>query len=621
MINIFDINFQWIQSGITSGSTGLTWIQVPSLEPYENVTDLRENYFNYQKCTSGVCYQYVTELDDIYQKNINVGNNNYIKNFYNEFDLIEEFMKNFTYVDICVDDEIDTTKRYTRLDNILLKSNNRILIKNQSDKTKNGIYQISNSGLLEPTDDLSTTDKSFRFSTQVKNGTYKDKQLFLINSGNSFPTTYENKEFIEKRSYIIKNKFWYNMEQTGTTSDIVPKLLFTDYEIARKSFTKNSEYYDDTTLTTSISYDNYTHILAPKSQNGSISLIKTYSGHTLIEGNSGSFSSNEFILLEIVSGDTILKYHTYIYDVVGSDVLLSKNIPTEILESLKIQYPSSTYYLYKNKGSNMEEIINNGETPFSDFLFYSGTTLYAKDSVLNHYINFDSVSIDGNPLTTDNFYITYNLFNHLNAINSTVFSSSYPIIDSSSLSITSTGITSGNTLMYIYSTDTEGFYPYTFSYVNSAINTLIKEVSENEYVILEIPIGYDSGSTISSLDNINQLEDISDILNDVYLNSGTTYYRKRSDNERRIICGAYGEILSNNIDIQTGTTGIVLQNENDIFELRLFNVESYENNGLNSGSTTMDKNMTYRPVDLLKIGYDKKTRFPIPIFQNNIQVT
>lgn len=646
MDNIFSNGNNWVLSGMSSGWTGMTWI-ANELEDNDYVSDLRNNYFSYQKCISGVTYKYVISLNDIYNKGLSSSDSSYyVQNFYNEYDVISKYMTNFSYVDVCAgNSDIQLNKRQTKIDGVLLKTGMRVLVINHPYKPWNGIYELDYNGyLIIQEDEIATVDKSYRYSVYIKSGdVYKGKQFFLLSSSTTYPTTYETKDFVLGRSHIVKNRFTYNLFQTGTTSDIVPKLLFTDYEIARHSLGQNAELYDIITDSSvlAISYDIGTggtfavsDLGTSASVTGDISHIEFDSGHTIIR-NATLYTShvNKYVQFTInhdsLPSDTyLLKYFTFLHEVKPynsatptSGVVGIDQIPTYVYSDIIKKYTGCTYTVKISDSDNVYRVENM--TPFSKFMYYSGgtTEIAPMNNDSFYYIDFCDLSIDGTSFSTDNLYIKYTLYNQLNTIDSS-FDATYEIKTppGSGIVPTSTGLTSGGTYIQLDTTDTDYFVKNTYAYVNNDTDnkTLIVDVISGSTVYIETGKTW-TFDTITEINTLYQLSDVSSILYNVYKNTEGSYYTKRPDNQRRDICGAYGDILSTNLDITGLTTGIILQNTDSKFELRLFNTECYGNNGNDSGSTTMDKNLVYIPTDLLKVGFDKKTAFPLPIFSENIQ--
>jgi len=205
------------------------------------VFNINDTYFKYQKCLSGITYQFVNQLDNIYDKNLMVGTNYCVYCMYNEFDIINNFMINLYQVDICSTMNLDLTKRYTQIDGTNLRTGHRVLLVSQIDKTQNDIYQVDSRGYLLLTDELTDTGRTWRYKSYVKLGSNKGKQFHLKNTGNRFPLTGERKDFLDGHGYIIKSFFNYDLFDTGP---IVPKLIFSDYELARISVNRNYNLYN-----------------------------------------------------------------------------------------------------------------------------------------------------------------------------------------------------------------------------------------------------------------------------------------------------------------------------------------------------------------------------------------
>ena len=209
------------------------------------VFNINDAYFKYMKCLSGITYQFVNQLSDIYQMNLMVGTNYCIYCMYNEFDIINNFMNNLYQVDVCSTKNIDITQKYYKIDDVPLKTKHRVILVGQTDTKENNVYNVDSRGYLTVSDDL-RSGNTWRYKAYVKLGNNKGKQFHLKNVGNRFPIGYpssenENKEFLDGHGYIIKNYFNYNLFQT--VDNIVPKLIFTDYELARISVDLDENSY------------------------------------------------------------------------------------------------------------------------------------------------------------------------------------------------------------------------------------------------------------------------------------------------------------------------------------------------------------------------------------------
>ena len=88
MKDLWNLDYNW-------NLTDSTWLRTERLDLYwSGVTYIPDNYFKYKKCLSGITYQYVNTLNDIYNKNAMVGKTWCIYDMYNEFDIINNFMVN-----------------------------------------------------------------------------------------------------------------------------------------------------------------------------------------------------------------------------------------------------------------------------------------------------------------------------------------------------------------------------------------------------------------------------------------------------------------------------------------------------------------------------------------------
>ena len=109
-----------------------------------NVMDLDAVYWKFNKALSGVCYNYVRDIDNIYEDNVLV--NDYhgtgVYNTYTEFDLIDEFYSNVFQAAVALTNNIDLTQKYNKLDNVIMYNGSRVLLTNQSDVKENGVYTV-----------------------------------------------------------------------------------------------------------------------------------------------------------------------------------------------------------------------------------------------------------------------------------------------------------------------------------------------------------------------------------------------------------------------------------------------------------------------------------------------
>ena len=162
--------------------------------------------------------------------------------------------------------------------------------------------------------------------------------------------------------------------------------------------------------------------------------------------------------------------------------------------------------------------------------------------------------------------------------------------------------------------------------------TLIHQVT-SEYMIIEkprIPIfetfepnhnGDVKPTQNFDIINVSKLQDISDILYELYISNTSlynkyshSYYYKYTNNIYNGICSQYALILKSNPIIRNLATGIIYQKD-DLFNFDLFDINIDPNfRHLN------DINLTFTPIELIDIGVDKKTKLPIPLNINNLDL-
>jgi len=162
--------------------------------------------------------------------------------------------------------------------------------------------------------------------------------------------------------------------------------------------------------------------------------------------------------------------------------------------------------------------------------------------------------------------------------------------------------------------------------ISDSGRTMITEIGD-DYMIIEKcfndttisgftgGVGTQSGITgIYDIINVTKISDIDDILMKSYLNIDDNYYHTKSDSERYRISGTYGQITTKNQIIRDNATGILYQDSNDKFNLDIFNIN------VDSEYNFEDKNLLYKPIELIDLGIDKKTKPATPIEINNLQI-
>ena len=656
MEDLWNLKYDWVL-------TGTTWTRIERLDTYwSGVTYVPDNYFKYKKCLSGITYQYVNTLTDIYNKNSMVGKTWCLYDMYNEFDIINNFMVNMDTVDVCSTTNLDLTQRFYKIDNVNLKTNHKILLVNQDDKTQNDLYKVDQRGLLIRSTQLADSGNTFRYKGYTKLGDNKHNQYHLKNSGDYFPTSGTFAEYMLGHTYIIKHFFSYDINAVTP----VPKLIFTDYDVARHINPENYSLYNGfpipSTSVVKIKYhDNpdYTINVGSDLIYNGVSILDTtiYTGVTVMPGGiketflivtDGPFyastTDGDYLKIELTNLNINLVYYTYaIKDNSTSPTLILKDpIPSNVLHDY---YTSGGTYTVTNLQftSNLNDTLL--DSYYSKYFEISGgTELIPKYYKYNHYFDYDGLqfSFDGGVtyigFTTSNYYIKYKLYEHLKDINS-VFNSSYsfPNYPNSSLVNFTTGftvlVTDTQSSEYYDSypkgtyikitptnpTDIYFFKKNTFVNLNGTYKTLIVDYVQNEYFTIET-YKSDSGLTITSIDTIYTLTGISDILYSVYKNDETDWYRVRPDNIRKEICNSYSRIIENDPNITKYTTALLTQDIKNKFILELYNPENLYNNG-NNITFTYDPDLIYKPIELIEIGIDKHTKIPIPILNENLQLT
>ena len=663
MKDIWNINCDW-------SLDNNTWLREERLEPYwSGVTYIPDNYFKYQKCLSGITYQYVNTLSDIYNKNAMVGKNWCIYNMYNEFDIINNFMVNMDTVDVCSTINLDLTQRYYTIDNAYLKTKHKVLLVNQNDTTENGLYNVDQRGYLISSNFLADSGNTFRYKGYVKLGDNKHKEYHLKNSGDYFPTLSQPSNYMLGKTYIIKNFFSYNLNTTNP----VPKLIFTDYDIARHINPYNYSFYNSFTLPSfnigdniNIKYHDYNYIITFDNTISDFTYSGIVSGTTIenknddwwwsippeqavctfVEVSSDFYTNtdpNNYVQFDI-SGYTNLSYKTFVKskdNSITNVISLKDPIPLNILNDYYIS--GGTYTITNLQWSTTSDIQTTLNSVYQSKYFYvdSSLNVFPTYYKYNHYFDYDGLQFivnGGSPyyFSTNNYYVKYKLFEQLNAINTSIFTNSYQFLGNMSLTSFTTGFTAFNeiqsseyqgvytkgTCIKIIPTNPSDMYLFrknTFVNLNSTYKTLIVDYVPNEYFIIET-YKSNSGLTITNIDTMYLLTDISDLLYSVYKNDSNSWYRERDDDLRKNICNAYSRIIENDINITKYTTALLTQDDSHKFILEMYNPESLYNNGGNI-TISYDPNLVFKPIELIEIGVDKHTKIPIPILNDNLSMT
>ena len=629
--NKWSRKFDWIKSTNASGTTIYT--QQDRLEKYsqDRFIPVDSIYFKFNKYLDGVCFSYINNLNNIYKRDLLTGDGYSIFNMYNEYDVVDRVTKNWLNVDIASNVNVNLNQQYVKIDGITLLPGHLVLLFNQDSEFENDVYIVNNQSFLENGNFLSDNTKSDKFVCNVKLGSNADKQFYLVNNGFEFPTIFEPKYFIEGKSIILKNKVKYDLFSNSS------KIIFTDYDFAKKQYEDTYTLFDSVLLNSTISdvrlkyhHDEYIIRIDAIDINQvtglTVSNISGSSLGTIIPFSTLSFNEHDYIQIKMFSGSTeVLSMKSFVKTGLTSTLIIEEVIPVNVLRDLKY----CTYDIRNlNLATNWDDVLDSlllDNTTYSDFYDYyaeTGSTsiaFYPKQSKFNKYFDYDGLyfSIDGGAnyynFLSNTSYLRYTLYDILNKINSTIFTVGFTGITNSSIlsDITATEYINTNsyTSKIIISSNTSGltniFTPYTYVDIEADSltgRTLIYSVDEYSLTIEKphYPITWPSvNPNITKISNIDGLEKISNILQEVYINEDYEWYIEKSDNERKYICKAYGELLTLNASFRDNITGILYENENNEFILKLYDLET-------------DTNLEFTTVEIMFLGADKKTRLPVP---------
>jgi len=684
-MDLWNVKFDWeFNSGVTVFPSQIimtygVWEKVNRLNEYVNdntIDNLDEVYFKFQKCISGLTYQYVLDLYDIYERNIMVGDVEYTELFYNEYDVINEYMGNFNYVDFYIDEQIDINQRITKIDGHYLKSAHKILVAGQTGKTENGIYSFDVDGYLQKTTDLDTTGNTYRYGCHVKMDNSNNIEFFLQNSGNTFPITDEEMDFMTGHTYILKNGFEYNINNTGTTYDSIPKLWFTDYNFARKLNKLNYSLYNTIevptipTTTFSIQYRNNPPVVFDVSLGNSQTYggdfeYSIYSGKTiltLLDTVSSTFCKpGDYLYIDtrsnITSTDNIALFNTIVDSFDGTNIILNEYVPNYVLSG-----DTSQTLVIDNLNNirpslgDINLIYLNGHY-YSEFFTFSGETLdqwsgtvnlkiIPKENEYSKYIDYDAFTFTFDStdytFTSDNHYIDYKLYEHLSGITSDVFNSSFDLGSGYTMSEFSSQYTylidDTSYPQQIVEQDSpikitpasegslDNFYKYTSVYINENYDDKVFVLDkDNTSITIEKPFSISVKGDITGITSFYSLTGISETLYDVYLNTGVTYYTK-DDEFRARIYRTYNELLSVDSRIKEYTTGTITANDKNNYILKLYNyrngyITDLTGNTIGDVYYENDNNLLFKPLEIVDIGIDKQSKMPLLIYNDDLRIS
>ena len=337
----------------------------------------------------------------------------------------------------------------------------------------------------------------------------------------------------------------------------------------------------------------------------------------------------DYIELNIYSGITsILTLNTFIKNIKDGNIVLEDTIPNRILTDLK-NYNFSIENL--NIAIDWNDVLNklSSYTPYSDYydiiirnydINYLDIRFTAKNCDYDKYFDYDELTLslnDNNTWSSYNFntynqYISYKLFDNLNRLEPSEFTSGYSFYNDCLLTGFTFEYTDNNRIRIIYNQGglLTNFNSYTYVNVFGTTLTgksLIYNVYDNE-MIIEKPSSFPffPSTNIIAIQNIDGLSNISDILYQIYINESYDWYIQKNDNERKYICKSYADILVSDVFFRNYATGILYENDNNEFILKLFNL------GTNIDSNA-DPLLYFSTIELVYIGADRKSRLPVPL--------
>lgn len=489
-----------------------------------------------------------------------------------------------------------------------------------------------------------------------------------------------------KDSYILKNKLQYD---TSCNSELPYKMMFTDYDLAKKSQTVNGENFSGVTMDEDLnnyslvhfdyfdeSYDIYL--------DGSIVHEDVFSGTTVLNSSQyqeyyvpdGSlfFSNDELVDIEIYqkyseSGTTFWEHDAYVpndiwgvtgltetdlqWIVTGTTVTVGyssgytnwylDHIVPLLEYTVNIVSTGATYirvqkkiedYLYNNLLSNYDNLyykivsINHCTPSYADLYnklsrvpkassfdlstTSSSITLDPIYDETNVYFRYDSMVITLSGVTsksytfeTDYLYNKYDLRKFFAQLGIGENAAMYEPYSTTSALLS--GYMFGDYYMTFDVPNTYDFTEYTYVEMltdsGNTYNVIITGVTDFTITVIS-PLNYIEGDNIAKISNIFQVGPISDVLQKTYENYEQDEYRKHHSHIQKSIYNAYAEIVNTGGDqgVRQLVTGLIFENENKIMVLKIFDPADF-----------IDDRLLYEPIEIVRIGKDKKTSIPISI--------
>jgi len=552
--------------------------------------------FNWSKYQSGVTFRYIHENDDIYKQDLVVSDSkNYLTNYFSPYDIINNFYNNIHPVDIACDFNVFLSNNYYKLDGVKLNPGNRILLFGNNNKRQNGIYVVNSKYFLNRTNELSNSEKTFRYQVYCKSGTYANKHFYLPHDENGkFPQDGDLITFNQDRGVILKNTVNYDIYSTGNTHS--SKIIFTDIDVARKQLTVNSDFYGRIQLSGTSIVDIvpltmiYKDITYPIERSASIDYtskyynngfnIYNYEGETHIKLGTTSmpYNVNDYIDIKVYFNDidnpfidnNYFHIKSFIKEVKGNIIVITDIIPNYVLNIIEANFDG--YYINILSGGTTLD----SETIYEDeFLNNLGWNLTNFFKISNEYLKMEITGSTSGITST----ASQNLWENINSGETYKFTFKIIENDFNNPYTGSTYISGSTGFQKLFD-----FYPQytgvtTYSYLFTSTNdytdlfiefnsTNINEISFDYIKLEKIKNTYnlDSGLTLyydmENLDIIKTAttlffeEDFSDVIISTGTTSGDTSGSTWNLDEYVIISGETLKVLSGSTDNQHANTYI-----------------------------------------------------------------
>jgi len=488
-------------------------------------------------------------------------------------------------------------------------------------------------------------------------------------------------------SFIVKHKLQYN---TMCDESLPYKMMFIDYDLARKSQTANAENFNDVTMDINLSgislismsyfdeiynlYLNGDLIHEDEFNTGKTTNSKFYQQYNVPDG-SLFFDNNERVDVDIYqkvdeSGTTFWEHTAYVPNDVwsfsgstdnGTQWIVSGSTITtgytsgytnwyvdEITPILhytaNVLNTGSTFiqvtkkledYLYNNLIKNYENLyykitsLNHCNPAYSDIylkliklpragdfditLNINSITLQPIYNVEDIYFNYDALNIafsgstsTGYTFETCNVYNKYDLRKFLAQLGVGSAAAIYEAYTSSTVIMS--GYTFGDYYMTLQIPDTKDLTEYTYIKIESSgstYNVIITDIIDDNTFTVISPLNFINGQVINKVTTIYRVGDISDVLQKTYENYNQDEYKKHKIQIQKKIYNAYAEIINqrnDNQELRLLITGLIFENNNKIMVLKVFDPADF-----------IDDRLLYEPIEIVRIGKDKKTSIPVSI--------